>query len=146
MIVVSDAPAFTFIDVAGGVLRFDGFRYEYRAPTDPDDANWLNCRITFDSALRRTVDVSLITSELRPLAESVRLVLGNTGSESQWEPLEPWIDLRLSRESSYILVKARLAVRLGIGPFIEYTFECREDEIRLTLSDIEAVIAAFPER
>jgi hypothetical protein len=73
-------------------------------------------------------------------------VLDNVRNEIEWEPLEPWINLTLSRESSLIFVKARMALRLGLGPFIEYTFECREEEVRLTLSDIEAVIAAFPER
>jgi len=141
-----NTPAFTFVDVAGDILRFDRFRYEYPASKDRDDANWLDCRITFHSMMSQKVDASIVTSELPPLAESVRLVLDKVQHETEWEPLEPWINLKLSRESSVISINARIALRLGSGPFIEYTFECREDEVRLTLSDIEAVIGAFPER
>lgn len=140
-----NTPAFTFVDVAGDLLRFDRFRYEYPASKDQDDADWLDCRITFHSIMRQKIDASIITSELPPLAESVRLVLDKVQNEAEWEPLEPWINLNLSRESSLISINARIAMRLGSGPFIEYTFECREDEVRLTLSDIEAVIGAFPE-
>lgn len=98
----NNTPAFTFVDVAGDILRFDRFRYEYPVSKDQDDANWLDCRITFHSMMRQKVDASIITSELPPLAESVRLVLDKVQNETEWEPLEPWINLKLSRESSLI--------------------------------------------
>lgn len=142
----STSRGFTFVDVEGNTLSFDGFGYEYQDAKDKDSANWLNLRITFNALIRHAVDATILTSDLRQLGSSIRDVVDNPEKESEWEPLEPWAILKFRRHSGLILVEVRFALTLGLGPFVEYVFECSIDEVRVTYSDVVAVISQFPER
>jgi hypothetical protein len=137
--------AFTFLDTSGNTLTFDKFQYEraYLVGDEYDD-NWLSCRITLHATIRHSVMASLLTSELKALAVAVRSAL--EAKEAEFEPVEPWISLKLSRSPGIVLVDATLTITLGDGPDISFGYECREAEVRVTLEDIERVIAAIPPR
>ena len=142
--------SFAILDKSGNTLRFDEFAYERSlaaAHGSYDDANWLRCRITLHATIKHSVHASLLTTELRELAET--LETGATrpfDNEAIFEPMEPYIELRISRIDRSVNVTARLDLVPATGPVIEFDYECRPEEVSVTITDIERVIVAFPER
>lgn len=62
----------------------------------------------------------------------------------QYESTEPWVNVSFSKRSNHIDVLTRFSIALGVGPVVEFNFECREDEISNTLCDLVTVVTAFP--
>lgn len=149
---------FSFVDVDGNSLTFDRFHYQFSKADNYHDANWLCCNISLkistlgerNSKIRvdHSVDGFLLTDELQELTRVLRSVLaGEAGDrELTFSPLEPYIDLALSRQPQNVNVLARLDLRPAIGPVIEYCLSCRYAEIEITLADVERVSLRFPNR
>jgi hypothetical protein len=142
--------AFTIVDTSGNTLRFDGFACERSveaARGDWHDANWLRCNITLHAGIEHSVAASLLTTELRELSEILQPVYASEAETKRtFEPLEPYIELLISRSERRIDVLARLDLHPALGPVIEFNYECRPAEITLTVEDIERVRSAYPER
>lgn len=142
--------AFTILDKSGNTLRFDRFAYERSAEAahgDYHDANWLRCRITLHATIEHSVGASLLTTELDELSRLLKSVLSSPPQPEQtFEPMEPFIELRVSRVERIVNVTARLDLNPAVGPIIEFDYECRPEEIALTIDDVERVKLAFPER
>ena|SRR5450755_1868189 len=140
-----------FVDKAGNTLRFENFRYEYPIGAhDYHDANWLHCTITSTSGITHSVKGFLLTFELQYLAETLRRVLAapSTTAELRFEPMEPYIALRISRNESrnVIDILSRLDLHPALGPVVEFNFECLPSALHNTLADLDLLIADFPIR
>ena len=134
--------AFTFVDIDGNTLQFDSLRYE-RPGASGSDGEWVACRITFYAKdICHTVDATFLTSDLVDLKRVMELAL--QGDDVQYESTEPWVHFEFSKDGSHIDILSRLSIMLGLGPIIEYNFECREDEIKNTLCDLIRVVETFP--
>jgi hypothetical protein len=142
--------AFAIVDKSGNALRFDRFAYERSAEAargDYHDANWLRCRITLHATIQHSVAASLLTTELNELSRLLKSALASPSEpERTFEPMEPYIELRVSRIERIVNVTARLDLNPAVGPVIEFDYECRPEEIALTIDDLERVQLAFPER
>jgi hypothetical protein len=142
--------AFTILDKSGNTLRFDRFAYESSieaACGDYYDANWLCCRITLHATIKHSVNASVLTTELDDLYGVLTSVLSSSVPvEQTFEPMEPYIELQVSRTKDVVNVTARLDLSPAVGPTIEFDYECRPEEIAITIDDIERVRRAFPER
>jgi len=147
---VSNEPAFTIVDVSGNTLHFDQFAYERsieKARGDYHDANWIRCRITLQaSTLKQSVHAALLTTEIKELAETLRVALLVPGTETTFTSMEPYIDLNVIRRDRYVDVTARLDLAPALGPVVEFRFECRPEDIEATLGTIGHVQELFPER
>lgn len=136
----------SLVDTSGNALRLEHFTYERGPVADYYDANWLRCDITIDtSVIRRTVDGAMLTEDLQKLV-SVLMSALESGNEVEFEPLEPYISLEISRNDSRFFVIARLDLNMAIGPVLEYCLECSPDALREFLADLERVAVAFPIR
>jgi hypothetical protein len=136
----ASALAFTLLDIYGNTLRFDSFVYENAADND-----WLDCQVTLHVGLRQTIQASFETSDLEYLKRVLCQVLDGD-SDGEYEPTEPWVTLKFVKEGTHINILVRFAITLGTGPYIEFLFECREAAVREILSDLAAVLSAFPPR
>jgi hypothetical protein len=114
---------------------------------DWHDANWLRCNITFHAGIKHSIEASLLTTELGDLS-NVLSVASTPGADAEltFEPLEPYVELRVKQWERQLNVLARLDLHPALGPVIEFNFECRPEELVLTVSDIEELRRAFPER
>ncbi len=152
-----DDPTFTIVDTSGNTLHFDSFSYE--SPVEKRGEyydNWLLCRITLQARIEpfnaeniftRSVNAQFLTTELTALSEALGAGLSSPpGAESMFEPMEPYIELRIERLEKNVLVTARLDLAPANGPVIEFSYVCRPEEIQATLDGIERVKEAFPER
>jgi len=150
--------AFTLVDIAGNTLHFDSFAYERSieaARGDWHDANWIRCRITLQTTIkavhrntvfRQSVNAELLTTELTELSNALRAVVSAPGAEKAFRPIEPYIRLQLVKLDKLVRITARLDLAPAIGPVVEFTYECRPEEIEATIAGIERVTARFPER
>ncbi|HET7814960.1 MAG TPA: hypothetical protein VFL13_11355 [Candidatus Baltobacteraceae bacterium] len=140
--------AFTFVDVDGNTLKVDNFRYEFPGAADGDDANWLCCRITLHATIKHSVEGFFLTREVSDLAERLRCVLESPASdqEVEFETLEPYLNLAISKNQLKILVVARVDLQPALGPVVEFCFACRPADVALTLDEIKRVAATFPVR
>jgi hypothetical protein len=149
-IIVSNEPAFAIVDTSGNTLDFDRFAYERSvdaAHGDYHDANWLRCRITLRTPTsKQSVDAALLTDEINELSDVLRAALSGSHAEKTFEPMEPYIKLRVSRRDNYVDITARLDLAPALGPVVEFRFECRPAEIEATLGAIARVQEAFPVR
>jgi hypothetical protein len=136
----------SLVDTNGNSLRLARFRYEREPVPDYNDSNWLRCDITIDtSAIRRTVDGTMLTEDLRRLISVLNSALAS-GDEVEFEPLEPYISLVVSREADDFLVTARLDLDMAIGPVLEYDLRCSRVALQSFLADLERAQIAFPIR
>jgi hypothetical protein len=134
--------SFTFVDIEGNALRFDSLRYE-RPGASGSDGEWVSCQIKFNAKeVHHTVDAAFLTFDLSELKRATEVALG--GGDVQYESTEPWVHLAFSRSRGHIDILARLSITLGLGPIIEYNFECREDEIKNSLCELVSVVETFP--
>jgi hypothetical protein len=156
---VSDEPSFTVVDTIGNTLHFDRFAYERSveaAPIEYFDANWVHCRITLQARIepfntnatfRQSVNAQLLTKEIAELSDTLKDVLSSpTGTEKTFEPMEPYIELQISRDQKSLGITARLDLAPAVGPVIEFFYMCRSEEIEATIAAIDRVKEAFPER
>jgi hypothetical protein len=147
---LSDEPTFTIVDSSGNTLHFDRFAYERSveaARGDYHDANWLRCRITLRTpTLKQSVDAELLTAEINELSDVLRAALSGSDAAKTFKPLEPYIELRVTRRDNCVDVMARLDLAPALGPVIEFRFECRPAEIEATPGAIARVQEAFPVR
>jgi hypothetical protein len=151
IIVSHNELAFTIVDTSGNTLHFDGFSYERSAEaagSEYFDANWVRCRITINvnAILKQSVGAALLTGEIKDLSNALRAALSAPGAQTTFEPTEPYIRLQIARSDRSINITARLDLAPAIGPVIEFTFECRPQEIEVVLAAIDRVHEAFPER
>lgn len=139
---------FSFVDIDGNSLRFDGFRHEFPAATDHHDADWLHCKIAMNARISVSVNGFLLTEELIGLAKTMKAALSEPPSENsiEFESLEPYVNLAFSRDSQHLNVLTRLDLCPALGPVVEFCFVCRSSEIKNTLRSLEKVAAAFPIR
>ena len=149
-IAMTDDLAFTIVDTSGNTLRFDQFAYMRSveaARGDYHDAQWLRCRITLHATIKHSVRASMLTTELRDLAEALRTGLTRPPeNEALFEPMEPYLELRVSRSGRTVNATARLDLAPATGPVIEFNYECRPEEIEATIGAVDRVQEAFPER
>ena len=149
-IAMSTELAFTIVDTGGNTLHFDQFAYERSveaAHGDYHDANWLRFRITLHAIIKHSVHASMLTTELRDFAETLRAGLARTHeTEAVFEPMEPYLKLRVSRTGRTVNARARLDLAPATGPVIEFNYECRPEEIEATIGAVSRVLEAFPER
>ncbi len=144
---------FDFSDTNGRSLRFKYFGYEFPNialdAANYHDANWLHCKMAIDADITHSVDGYLLTDELQELATTLRSILASTPLAGQlsFEPMEPYISLRLSRvDRNRIDILSRLDLHPMIGPIIEFNLECTPADLQKTLSGLDRTIAAFPQR
>jgi hypothetical protein len=158
-IIVSNEPAFTIVDTSGNTLHFDRFAYERSveaARGEYFNANWVRCRITLqarvepfngNASFKQSVNAQLLTTEIKELLGSLNAVLSSApGTERTFEPMEPYIELKIERSEKSVDITARLDLAPAIGPVIEFFYVCRPEEIEATIAAIAHVQEAFPER
>lgn len=157
-IIMSDEATFTIADIYGNTLRFDRFAYEwslFAARGSYHDANWVCCRITLKAkveevegyaTIKQSVDAQLLTTEIKELSDTLAEILSTPGTEKTFQPMEPYIVLRIARSDEYVNVGARLDLAPAVGPVIDFTFTCRPDQIEAAREAVVRVQDAFPER
>lgn len=145
---INDAPSFTFVDIEGNSLHFDGFRHQFPTAADYHDANWLHCKITMNARITVSVNGFLLTEELVTLAKTMTDIIAAAPSENtvEFEPLEPYVNLVFSRDEQHLNVLARLDLCPALGPIVEFLFVCRSAEFENTLRSVEQAARAFPVR
>jgi hypothetical protein len=129
------------------VLRVD--RYAYPAATTGSDANWLAGEVELTAGQTGTYRgkhrVALRTDELAELRDQLRRLDRSSTGEAHFEHLEEQvgITLRLSAGKGTLSV----VVREHLGPELRFQDAAiGEAAISEALSELEAVVAAFPVR
>lgn len=156
---MSDEPAFTIVDTSGNTLHFDQFAYEASveaARGEYFDANWVRCRVILQAQIeprntnatfRQSVNAQLLTNEIVELSNTLKEVLSSpTGTEKTFEPMEPYIELQISRDEKSVDITARVDLAPAVGPVIEFLYVCRPEEIEAAIAAIDRVSEGFPER
>lgn len=156
---MSNDLSFTIVDTSGNTLHFDRFAYECSdeaARGEYFDANWIRCRITLqahieprnaNASFKQSVNAQLLTTEIHELCDSLKAILASpSGTEKTFEPMEPYIELKIARGQKSVDITARLDLAPAVGPVIEFYYVCRPDEIVTTINALEVIQRAFPER
>jgi len=85
-----------------------------------------------NATFRQSVNAQLLTTELTTLSAALKAILSSQAeAERTFEPMEPYIELRIAP---------------AVGPVIEFDYLCRPEEIQATINEIGLVEKAFPER
>jgi len=122
--------------------------YERAAATDPSDANWLTCHLSFRSeSVSSELDCSLTTSELKAFDRDLTLTLENLESELTFQAYEEGLSLRfVPNKHGQFKIAGSLRDYRSAKVVVSFELTCGLDVVASFHAGLRRVLRAFPVR
>ena len=123
-------------------------RYEQAEPTNFYDANWLRTTIELRvGAFRAEYEGTIMNVDFVRFREAVKLLHETLRGEATFDPLEPWVLVRLVGDGrGHVEAKCTATDRLGMGSELRFTLELDQTMLPAILADLEMLSATFSVR
>ena len=118
---------------------------ERPASADYDDDNWLIGRVALAvSGFRADYPASLRSDDFDQLRRVLRSIRNPGSDSSNWEPMEPWIELAFETGGDIIEVRGVASEQIGYGNSLRFSMPLSVVSIDRALGDLDELLTIFP--